>query len=148
MRPNHVPTQNNRVSQSGLSPDDIRNAYPEFTRLLILRKNQLLSLIESARKNLDEQVMTSPGDDADMSVIDASADFFLEQANGYQRELTEIRDALDRMHRGIYGICANCEEPIAFDRLKNLPYARLCIDCQSTREKHAAAAYPRNKPTL
>lgn len=34
-----------------------------------------------------------------------------------------------------FGCCVECEEPIGFDRLKARPEARLCIACQTDREK-------------
>ena len=33
-----------------------------------------------------------------------------------------------------YGLCAECEEPIAPKRLQVLPYATLCTECQSARD--------------
>ncbi|MCM2277384.1 MAG: TraR/DksA C4-type zinc finger protein [Oligoflexia bacterium] len=134
--------------QYGLSPPEIRKLYSEFARLLLGRSKELLPLDRSARENLDEQVLTSPGDEADASVIDTNADYFLKLANSHQHELIEIRDALDRMHRGVYGVCESCSEGIAVARLRRLPHARLCIDCQSARERLRAVAYPREKPTL
>ncbi|MCM2324374.1 MAG: TraR/DksA C4-type zinc finger protein [Oligoflexia bacterium] len=136
------------ASQYGLSPDEIKQRYAEFARLLLTRSNELLPLDQSARANLDEQIQTSPGDEADASVIDTNADYFLKLANSHQRELIEIRDALDRMHRGVYGVCENCGEGIAIARLQRLPHARFCIDCQSTRERLRSVAFPHEKPTL
>ncbi len=45
--------------------------------------------------------------------------------------LAQIDDALAKMDAGTYGICDRCGEPIAPARLEALPYATLCIDCQS-----------------
>jgi DnaK suppressor protein len=42
----------------------------------------------------------------------------------------EIRDALDRIELGNYGVCAQCEESISPKRLAAVPWAALCIDCQ------------------
>ena len=49
---------------------------------------------------------------------------------------TEIRHALDKMDRGNYGICENCHQPIAADRLEALPFVTLCIRCQALSERH------------
>lgn len=117
------------------STPELRQQYPDFSRRLMERRDEIIGRTQAARENLDEQVLTSPGDVADISVIDTSADYFLNLANTHQRELVEIRDALDRMHRGVYGICETCETPVATERLKNLPFARLCVDCQSERER-------------
>lgn len=46
-----------------------------------------------------------------------------------------ITQALDRMDRGVYGICENCHQPIPADRLVALPFASLCIQCQEERDQ-------------
>jgi DnaK suppressor protein len=132
----------------GLSSDDIRHHYPEFAKLLMKRRDELVPRQDQARANLNEQVIGAPGDDADVSVLDTSADYFLRLANNQQQELIEIRDAIDRMDRGVYGICQNCSESIAIERLRHLPYARFCIDCQSAQEKGKLTMVPRPYPKL
>ena len=44
---------------------------------------------------------------------------------------TEILAALERIEKGSYGQCENCNKPIARERLKALPYARHCVSCAS-----------------
>lgn len=125
------------------STAEIRAHYPEFTERLLQRREELVGRANSARANLDEQVMSAPGDAADESVVDTSADYFLSRANTAQAELKEIGDALDRIDQGIYGMCENCESPIALDRLRNLPYARYCIDCQTALERSSFRTFPK-----
>jgi DnaK suppressor protein len=132
----------------GLSSDDIRVHYPEFAQLLKKRREELVPQQNSARANLNEQIADNPGDDADISVLDTSADYFLRLANNQQQELLEIRDAFDRMDRGVYGICQNCGESVSLERLRRLPYARFCIDCQSAQEKGKLTIVPRPYPKL
>ena len=132
----------------GLSSDDIRHHYEEFSKLLMKRRDEIVPRQDSARVNLGEQVMSTPGDDADISVLDTSADYFLRLANNVQSELLEIRDAFDRMDRGVYGICESCAEAVAIDRLRKLPYARFCIDCQSAQEKGRLAVVPKPYPKI
>ena len=50
-------------------------------------------------------------------------------------ELMEVRDALDRLERGTFGLCEHCNEPIPLERLRAIPYARLCVGCQTEEEK-------------
>ena len=128
--------------------EDLRSHYPELARMLIARMNEILPRESDARANLNQQILESPGDDADVSVIDTSADYFLNLANAHQRELIGIREALERINRGSYGICESCSDPIALERLRRLPAARLCIDCQSSAERNTLAAFPRSKTTL
>ncbi len=117
------------------SSPEIREKYPEFTKILLERRDEIIGRTHVARSHLDEQIMTVPGDAADESVIDTSADYFLTLANAHQKELVEIQEALDRMHRGVYGTCESCENPIAVERLMHLPSTRLCLDCKAAREK-------------
>ncbi|MFZ5988338.1 MAG: TraR/DksA C4-type zinc finger protein [Bacillota bacterium] len=48
--------------------------------------------------------------------------------------LKEIHDAIGRMDQGKYGKCEFCGVEIAEERLEALPYARLCIDCETSKE--------------
>ena len=125
------------------STAEIRDHYPEFTKKLLARREELIGRADSARANLDEQVMTAPGDAADESVLDESADYFLSRANTAQAELKEIGDALDRINQGTYGMCESCENPIPLERLRNLPYARFDVDCQTALERSSLRTFPK-----
>jgi RNA polymerase-binding transcription factor DksA len=48
--------------------------------------------------------------------------------------LREVEDALDRMARGTFGLCEACGRPIARERLRALPRARLCVRCQARED--------------
>lgn len=47
-------------------------------------------------------------------------------------QLRLIEEALDRLESGDYGVCLACEEPIPEKRLRAIPWARYCIQCQET----------------
>ena len=47
-------------------------------------------------------------------------------------QLTRVETALARLDDGSWGTCAGCGEAIAAERLEALPWANLCIGCQST----------------
>jgi DnaK suppressor protein len=49
-------------------------------------------------------------------------------------KLGAIEEALERLEQGTYGICESCEGEIAAERLKAMPFTRLCVQCQSERE--------------
>jgi RNA polymerase-binding transcription factor DksA len=51
-------------------------------------------------------------------------------------EWKAVHEALSRIKDGRYGTCAKCEEPIGRERLMAVPYASLCLDCQSSDESH------------
>ena len=50
-------------------------------------------------------------------------------------DLQKIDHALADLDAGRYGICAECGTRIAPKRLKALPFASLCIDCQAASER-------------
>ena len=57
-----------------------------------------------------------------------------------REKLQAVEDALERIDEGSYGICESCESEIAAGRLEALPFTRLCVSCQSEREKEAKMA--------
>jgi len=70
--------------------------------------------------------------DTATETYDRELDYTLEENSGHV--LTEIDAALKRIEEGTYGICTNCDKPIAVGRLEALPWATLCIDCRRDRE--------------
>ncbi len=53
--------------------------------------------------------------------------------------LTTIESALERLDNGSYGVCADCGADIPPRRLQALPFATLCVGCQSVADKKARA---------
>ena len=52
-----------------------------------------------------------------------------------ERLLAQVERALARFDDGTYGLCIDCGCPIDPARLEALPYAELCLDCQSKQER-------------
>jgi RNA polymerase-binding transcription factor DksA len=50
--------------------------------------------------------------------------------------LLALEDALKRIEKGTYGICADCGEKIPPRRLEAYLAARLCVQCKSRRERY------------
>jgi RNA polymerase-binding transcription factor len=46
-------------------------------------------------------------------------------------EVRQIREALSRIERGLYGICSICGRPINAERLAAMPTAVTCVRCTS-----------------
>lgn len=59
------------------------------------------------------------------------------------RAIAEIDAALARVEDGTYGECEECENPIPIARLRAIPTARRCVECQAAEERHQAAHAPR-----
>lgn len=49
-------------------------------------------------------------------------------------EIAAIDDALARIERGSFGVCAGCSNPIEKARLRALPFAATCMSCASSGE--------------
>jgi DnaK suppressor protein len=60
----------------------------------------------------------------------------------HSRQLAQIDAALQRLARGEYGICHDCDEFIGIPRLKALPFAHRCSACQSRAERRARQLAP------
>jgi DnaK suppressor protein len=52
-------------------------------------------------------------------------------------QVVQIQDALERLAANQYGYCQDCEGFIGAARLRALPFARRCRDCQDHAERLA-----------
>jgi RNA polymerase-binding protein DksA len=73
--------------------------------------------------------------DAASNIFDRERDLSLEQNT--KDLLNQVVEALNRLEKGQYGICARCHKPIDEARLKAIPYAELCIECKQKEEELA-----------
>jgi DnaK suppressor protein len=70
-------------------------------------------------------------DDATL-LFDQSQTVSLRRA--HEQRLEDVRAALERMDAGVYGNCERCEQAIDFARLKAVPAAEHCMECQTLVE--------------
>lgn len=73
-----------------------------------------------------------PGD-AGTDTFERTKDFAIDENN--REILRQIEDALRKIEDGTYGTCDRCGREINPDRLKAIPYASLCIECQEALER-------------
>jgi DnaK suppressor protein len=118
------------------------------TRLTAGQRAQLKELLELRQHELDQrlarelgsggraaharEVLLQDGDDAPQRAVDREIDLARDDAE--LRELGAISQALQRLDSAGFGLCADCGQPIAFDRLKAEPWALRCVACESARE--------------
>ena len=57
----------------------------------------------------------------------------LSLVEGLRNRLQDVRSALVRLERGVYGKCERCGKDIPPERLEAVPTARLCISCAQKR---------------
>ena len=106
-----------------------------FRKLLRERQNELEQISDSARDSAAtvELDQTKVGRLSRMDALQGQA---MTQAANRRRELAlqHITNALQRIDKGDYGYCIDCDEEIAEARLEFDPATTLCIDCASKRE--------------
>jgi len=115
----------------------------EFRRLIVRRKNEILDDINHISEDtLKKSQKDAAGDIsgytyhmADVATDTYDREFSLGIASNERQLLYELDDALKRIEEGIFGICEDCKSLITKTRLKAIPYARLCLNCQQKREK-------------
>jgi DnaK suppressor protein len=77
--------------------------------------NEVLDAVESAEADIQE--------DLEFALVQMKSE-----------TLNKINDALVRLEQGNYGNCFDCGEEIAEKRLRALPFAVRCKDCEEARE--------------
>ena len=64
-----------------------------------------------------------------------SQEFSLELLERDESNVREVLLALDRIKLGTFGLCESCGTPILKERLRLVPHARNCIECQRKEEE-------------
>ncbi len=112
------------------------------TQLESLRKmlqEQKQSLLEKVKTNVTTSKEDQPNEVRDSA--DVASDYYERElawglSETERMRLQEVEDALDRIEDGAYGKCEGCGEQIAGPRLEALPFAKLCVGCQSKEEQN------------
>jgi DnaK suppressor protein len=80
----------------------------------------------------------SPGDEMDVASAHAEAETYARLIEHRWSTQAVLDDALERLRRGLCGVCDECGEEISLERLRVMPFAAYCIDCQHQRERRKA----------
>ena len=103
---------------------------------LTAERNEILDTLTGRNDQLEKLGGgQESGDDADIASDTIDRTLFNSLGQADQNRLAMIDRALDRIKLGTYGLCLECGEPIAEARLEAIPYAALCIGCQSADER-------------
>ncbi len=73
-------------------------------------------------------------DSGDQALFDLEREMGISLQEMRNRERQMVDEALVSVEEGTYGRCAECDAEISEKRLKALPFARYCIECQSRLE--------------
>ncbi|MBP2031989.1 YteA family regulatory protein [Clostridium algifaecis] len=111
-----------------------------FKDKLKLKRDKVFNLLEQMEKN--ETIKSNSEMSGELSFYDnhpadnASSIYDKERGMAFQKNeriiIEKIDDALKSIEDGTYGICKKCGKEIDIERLKYVPYAEYCIDCQES----------------
>lgn len=106
----------------------------ELKVILLERRDNILSNINSSRLNIDQLKEQDIKDDLDYAEL--VSDSFTEGmiANHQLEEFKQIEEALVKISKGTYGICDMCGIVIPLGRLKAKPFAKFCTECRTVYE--------------
>ncbi len=115
---------------------------PYFDLLIELRDHVLSELDLHTKDTLKRSSKEDTGDLSSYSQHMADAgtdsfdrDFALSLVSTEQEALAEIEAAIDRIHKGTYGVCEITGQPIRKERLMAVPFARYSVEGQAEYEK-------------
>jgi len=105
--------------------------------VLTTLRDRVVARIRELRRDQDADVTPLPADEMDVARSLADVETHAGLIERADDSLRSIDDALDRFERGTYGICRGCGDEIPTERLRAMPFATLCIDCQAKTNRAA-----------
>lgn len=104
-----------------------------FREFLTSRLNDLLEQADNTVTGMTSQKENFP-DPTDRASHEANRNFMLRIRDREHKLINKIKQALDRLESGTYGICETCDEYISIERLKARPVTTQCIECKTKEE--------------
>lgn len=102
-------------------------------------QKHLLEELEQIKANVRPAEERREGSPFGKREEEATESFEFERRLAFEKRITdqlaEIEHALQKFEKGTYGLCDDCGQPIAPDRLEALPQASLCVDCKTKSAK-------------
>jgi DnaK suppressor protein len=107
-------------------------------KMLMAKRQEIIKEIEgSLGQSLTEDQqrrLESARDVGDQALMDLERELGISLMEMRNRRRQSIDEALNRLHEGTYGVCAECGIEISEKRLQAVPFAKLCVECQSREE--------------
>ena len=105
----------------------------DFESLLTKHLKQLLSRAEDTVSGAGDSE-ESIGDPAKSGAQDVDRDFLLRIRDRERKLIELVRNALQRIGDGAFGVCESCGGDISIERLKARPVTTQCIDCEAPND--------------
>jgi DnaK suppressor protein len=116
--------------------------YDELKQMLEDRRREILNEVQSRIKDVRSEgaggLTAGVVDAEETSVADIQEDIELALIQMKAETLTRINEALGRLEENNFGHCNECGEEISPQRLRALPFAIRCKDCEEARERAMA----------
>ena len=123
-----------RTARTAVSAKTTR--YNELKKMLDNRRRELVAEVQGRMRDVrndghkDRDVL----DQGESSEVDIQEDIELALIQMKSETLNKINEALARLEDGRYGLCFECGDEISEARLRALPFAVRCKDCEEARE--------------
>jgi DnaK suppressor protein len=115
-----------------------RDRYAELKRILEERRREIMNEVQDKIRDVRTEGANSTThgvlDAAETSEADIQDDIEFALIQMKAETLNKIEEALRRLEEGTFGYCFECGEEISERRLRALPFALRCKDCEEARE--------------
>jgi DnaK suppressor protein len=116
-----------------------RTRYSELKKMLEDRQREIQAEVQGKMRDVRAEgawggKQSEVFDAVESSEADIQDDLEFALIQMKSETLNKITDALKRLEQGDYGNCFECGEEIAEKRLRALPFAVRCKDCEEARE--------------
>jgi DnaK suppressor protein len=123
----------------GPDNNETTTRYTDLKRMLDERRRVLQAEVQGKMRGVREEgtwggKLNEVLDAVESSEADIQEDIEFALIQMKSETLNKINDALGRLEQGNYGNCFDCGEEIAEKRLRALPFAVRCKDCEEARE--------------
>lgn len=105
----------------------------------MLRLEELEARLAKDLKQRTGFVIEPAADPVDQLLNLVDREYYISTLARAAEQYRAVRRAIKRVEKGTYGLCLECDEPIAPRRLEALPWASLCIRCQELAERQVAS---------
>jgi DnaK suppressor protein len=110
--------------------------YDELRKMLDARRRELLNELQGKMRDVraDGNKERDVLDQGESSEVDIQEDIEFALIQMKSETLNRINEAIRRLEEGSYGNCFECGDEISEARLRALPFAVRCKDCEEARE--------------
>jgi len=111
--------------------------HKELHTMLVALRDETYERVRELRHEQGEDTELAPGDEMDRARASIDVETHASLIARAEERLHYIDEALGRVDEGRYGVCVECREAIPLDRLRAVPFAIYCVDCQQKRHREA-----------